>query len=213
MLRAGLVLADALHYTETRFKPEAMVNLATLTGAIIGSLGKEYGGLFANSDDLAKQLVAAGEATNEGLWQMPMGPAYDRMLKSHIADMKNIGGPYGGAITAACFLARFVEKTPWAHLDIAGKAWSDAATAIVPKGGTGYGVRLLNRLIDDWQGATILEQADEADGVKTKLMRQIDFYQIGQAGLEPVLLMLLKKTIAGKKEGLNPLSNASGKRP
>jgi leucyl aminopeptidase len=159
-----LVLADALHYTETRFKPEAMVNLATLTGAIIGSLGKEYGGLFANSDDLAKQLVAAGEATTEGLWQMPMGPAYDRMLKSHIADMKNIGGPYGGAITAACFLARFVEKTPWAHLDIAGKAWSDAATAIVPKGGTGYGVRLLNRLIDDWQGATILEQADEADG-------------------------------------------------
>ena len=95
---------------------------------------------------------------------MPMGPAYDRMLKSHIADMKNIGGPYGGAITAACFLARFVEKTPWAHLDIAGKAWSDAATAIVPKGGTGYGVRLLNRLIDDWQGATILGQADEADG-------------------------------------------------
>ena len=78
--------------------------------------------------------------------------------------MKNIGGPYGGAITAACFLARFVEQTPWAHLDIAGKAWSDAATAIVPKGGTGYGVRLLNRLIDDWQGATILGQADEADG-------------------------------------------------
>ncbi len=159
-----LVLADALHYTETRFKPDAMVNLATLTGAIIGSLGKEYGGLFANSDDLAKQLIAAGEATTEGLWQMPMGPAYDRMLKSHIADMKNIGGPYGGAITAACFLARFVEKTPWAHLDIAGKAWSDSATAIVPKGGTGYGVRLLNRLIDDWQGATILEQADAADG-------------------------------------------------
>jgi leucyl aminopeptidase len=95
---------------------------------------------------------------------MPMGPAYDRMLKSHIADIKNIGGPYGGAITAACFLARFVEETPWAHLDIAGKAWSDVATAIVPKGGTGYGVRLLNRLIDDWQGATILEQADEADG-------------------------------------------------
>jgi leucyl aminopeptidase len=158
-----LVLADALHYTETRFKPQAMVNLATLTGAIIASLGKEYGGLFANSDDLVSQLVSAGEATGERLWQMPMGPAYDRMLKSHIADMKNIGGPYGGAITAACFLARFVEATPWAHLDIAGKAWSDSSTATVPKGGTGYGVRLLNRLIDDWQGAEMSQTMDETD--------------------------------------------------
>ena len=94
---------------------------------------------------------------------MPMGPSYDRMLKSHIADMKNIGGPYGGAITAACFLARFVERTPWAHLDIAGKAWADAATATVPKGGTGYGVRLLNRLIDDWQGASVLHKLEQSD--------------------------------------------------
>ncbi|MDC3234927.1 leucyl aminopeptidase [Candidatus Puniceispirillum sp.] len=158
-----LVLADALHYTETRFKPHAIVNLATLTGAIISSLGKEYGGLFANSDDLASQLEDAGRQTEEGVWRMPMGPAYDRMLKSHIADMKNIGGPYGGAITAACFLARFVERTPWAHLDIAGKAWSDTATATVPKGGTGYGVRLLNRLIDDWQGASVSAKYEQSD--------------------------------------------------
>ena len=129
-----LVLADALHYTETRFKPYAMVNLATLTGAIIASLGKEYGGLFSNSDDLASQLEVAGRQTDEGVWRMPMGPSYDRMLKSHIADMKNIGGPYGGAITAACFLARFVESTPWAHLDIAGKAWSDKRLLLRQRG-------------------------------------------------------------------------------
>ncbi len=145
-----LVLADALYYTEKRFKPQAMVNVATLTGAILVSLGKEYAGMFSNSDDLAEQLTFAGEATDEKLWRMPMGEAYNKMLKSHIADMKNIGGPYGGSITAACFLERFVDGTPWAHLDIAGKAWSDKATATVPKGGTGFGVRLLNRLIDQW---------------------------------------------------------------
>jgi len=146
-----LVLADALHYTETRFKPRAMINLATLTGAILVSLGKEYAGMFTNSNELAALLSAAGERTEEKLWQMPMGEAYDKMLKSHIADMKNIGGPYGGSITAACFLERFVEKTPWAHLDIAGKAWSDKSTPTVPKGGTGFGVRLLNRLVDEWK--------------------------------------------------------------
>ena len=92
---------------------------------------------------------------------MPMGTAYNKMLKSHIADMKNIGGPYGGAITAACFLAKFVNDTPWAHLDIAGKAWSDKATSTVPKGGTGYGVRLLNQLIDNWQDVT--RDSDDAE--------------------------------------------------
>ncbi len=158
-----LVLADALHYTETRFAPQAIVNLATLTGAIIVSLGKEYGGLFANSEDLASQLEAAGQKTEEGVWRMPLGPSYDRMLKSHIADMKNIGGPYGGAITAACFLARFVKSTPWAHLDIAGKAWSDSASDTVPKGGTGYGVRLLNRLIDDWRGARVSQNEQPSE--------------------------------------------------
>jgi len=150
-----LVLADALHYTETRFRPQAMVNLATLTGAILVSLGKEYAGMFSNSDDLSAQLSVAGEATDEKLWRMPMGEAYDKMLKSHIADMKNIGGPYGGSITAACFLERFVDGTPWAHLDIAGKAWSDKATATVPKGGTGFGVRLLNRMIDQWTDVSL----------------------------------------------------------
>ncbi len=157
-----LVLADALHYAETRFKPAAMINLATLTGAILVSLGKVHAGLFSNSDDLCEQLSAAGRKTAETVWRLPMGDAYDKMLKSHIADMKNIGGPYGGSITAACFLERFVKSTPWAHLDIAGKAWSDSATPTVPKGGTGYGVRLLNRLVDDWSAAT-LSKSDDAD--------------------------------------------------
>ena len=153
-----LVLADVLHYAQTRFAPCAMVDLATLTGAIIASLGKEYAGLFANSDDLAAQLTVAGKATAEPVWRMPMGEAYDKMLKSHIADIKNIGGLYGGAITAACFLERFVDGVPWAHLDIAGKAWSDTARPTVPKGGTGYGVRLLNRLVDQWQDVTITDE-------------------------------------------------------
>ena len=150
-----LVLADALHYTQTQFKPQAMVDLATLTGAMIVALGKEYAGVFSNSDDLCGQLSRAGEATLEPVWRMPLGKAYHQQLKSHIADMKNIGGPAGGSITAACFLERFVTDTPWAHLDIAGKAWSDKATKTVPKGGTGYGVRLLSRLVDDWQSVEI----------------------------------------------------------
>ncbi len=159
-----LVLADALHYTETRFKPRVMVNLATLTGAIIVSLGKEFGGMFTNSFGLATQLRAAGELAAEPVWHMPMGAAYHKMLKSHIADMKNIGGPYGGAITAACFLAKFVKNTPWAHLDIAGKAWSDKATATVPKGGTGYGVRLLNKLVDSWEDVSCDSDEVATDG-------------------------------------------------
>ena len=146
-----LVLADALHYTETRFKPQVIVNLATLTGAMIVALGKEYAGMFTNSDGLAEQLSAAGTATLEPVWRMPLGKAYHQQLKSHIADMKNIGGPAGGSITAACFLERFVEGTPWAHLDIAGKAWADKSTTTVPKGGSGYGVRLLSQMVDDWQ--------------------------------------------------------------
>ena len=149
-----LVLADALHYTETEFKPQVMIDLATLTGAMIVALGKEYGGMFSNSSDLCAQLSAAGTSTKEPVWRLPMGKPYHQQLKSHIADMKNIGGPAGGAITAACFLERFVAGTPWAHLDIAGKAWSDKSTPTVPKGGTGYGVRLLNRLVDDWQPVT-----------------------------------------------------------
>ena len=146
-----LVLADVLSYVQDTFRPQAIVDLATLTGAIIVSLGKEYAGLFANDDRLARAVSDAGEKVDEKCWRMPMGQAYDDMLKSHIADMKNIGGPYGGSITAACFLQRFIQdNTPWVHLDIAGKAWSDKGKPTVPKGGTGFGVRLLNQLVDDW---------------------------------------------------------------
>ena len=147
-----LVLADIMTYIQREYKPSAMIDLATLTGAILVSLGKEYAGLFSNNDALADAIVDAGQQTEEKSWRMPLGKAYNDMLKSHIADMKNIGGPYGGSITAACFLERFVENDlPWAHLDIAGKAWADKASDIVPKGGTGFGVRLLNRLADTYQ--------------------------------------------------------------
>jgi leucyl aminopeptidase len=143
-----LVLADVLTYAIKHFSPQKMVNLATLTGAIIVSLGKEHAGLFSNNDALSDTLMAAGLETGEKSWRMPMGKEYDDLLKSHIADMKNIGGRWGGSITAACFLERFVEEVPWAHLDIAGMAWSDKATATVPKGGTGFGVRLLTRFLE-----------------------------------------------------------------
>jgi len=147
-----LVLADCLTYCQQNFKPQMIINLATLTGAIIVALGKEYAGLFSNDDDLTKKITSAGEAVSEKCWPMPMGDAYQKMLKSHIADMKNIGGPWGGSITAACFLERFIDEgMPWAHLDIAGKAWADQAGHAHPSGGTGFGVRLLNRIADDWQ--------------------------------------------------------------
>ena len=147
-----LVLADVLTYLQDRFKPKAIVDMATLTGAILVSLGKEHAGLFSNDDTLSEAVMQAGREVEETSWRMPMGKAYDNMLKSHIADMKNIGGPYGGSITAACFLERFIENdTPWVHLDIAGKAWSDKDRPTVPKGGTGYGVRLLNQLVDNWK--------------------------------------------------------------
>jgi leucyl aminopeptidase len=145
-----LVLADALWYTQDRFKPKFMINLATLTGAIIISLAHEYAGLFSNNDDLVKKLVAAGEAEGEKLWRMPMGDVYDKQLKSQIADMKNVGTRDGGSITAAQFLQRFVNNVPWAHLDIAGTAWTKTETDTVPKGATGFGVRLLNRLVEDF---------------------------------------------------------------
>jgi len=144
-----LVLADALWYTQKRFKPKFMVDLATLTGAIIVSLGKYQAGLFSNDETLSKQLVDAGKAVAEPAWPMPMDDAYDKMLKSPIADMKNIGGRGGGSVTAAKFLERFVNKVPWAHLDIAGVTWSTESSDLAPKGGTGYGVRMLNRLVAD----------------------------------------------------------------
>jgi len=146
-----LVLADALYYTQERFKPQLVIDLATLTGAIITSLGNEYAGMFSNNDSLSGQLDKAGKAEGEKVWRMPLGDVYDKMINSQIADMKNVGaGAKGGSITAAQFLKRYIlNDTPWAHLDIAGTAWADSAKPTVPKGGAGFGVRLLNRLIAD----------------------------------------------------------------
>jgi leucyl aminopeptidase len=142
-----LVLADALWYTQDRFKPQLMVDLATLTGAIIISLGNEHAGLFSNNDTLADRLMKSGAAVGETLWRMPLGEAYDKQLETDAADMKNIGGREGGSITAAQFLQRFVNKVPWAHLDIAGVTWSKKDKPTVPKGGTAFGVRLLDHFV------------------------------------------------------------------
>ncbi len=144
-----LVLADALHYTIDRFAPKFVVNLATLTGAIIISLGSEYAGMFSNNDQLCDRLSSAGEQVSEKVWRMPMGDAYDKMINSQVADMQNIGGRSGGSITAAQLLQRFVGKTAWAHLDIAGVTWSKKDAPTVPKGGTAFGVRLLDRLVSN----------------------------------------------------------------
>ena len=142
-----MVLADLLWYCQSQFNPKFMVDLATLTGAIIVSLGHEHGGMFSNDDALAAHLSQAGAASGEKLWRMPMGEAYDRQLKSDIADMKHVTGRPGSAITAAQFLLRFANAKPWAHLDIAGMAWSSKDAACVPKGATAYGVRLLDQMV------------------------------------------------------------------
>ena len=142
-----LVLADALHYCNTKFKPAFMVNLATLTGAIIVALGQEHAGLFSNNDELAVRLTEAGLATGEKLWRMPMSAEYDKLIDSKNADMKNIGGKYGGSITAAQFIKRFVGDTPWAHLDIAGTAMGSPSSDVNTSWGSGFGVRLLNQLV------------------------------------------------------------------
>ena len=143
-----LVLADAMWYTQDRFKPKFMVDLATLTGAIIIALGHENAGLFTNNDELAERLIAAGKSVGEAVWRLPLGDAYDKLMDSDAADIKNIsGGRDAGSITAAQFLQRFVNGVPWAHLDIAGTAWSKKDAATVPKGATAFGVRLLERLV------------------------------------------------------------------
>jgi leucyl aminopeptidase len=144
-----LVLADVLWYVQDKYKPKFMVNLATLTGAIMVALGKEHAGLFSNNDELSKRISDAGYATGEKVWRMPMSPAYDKLIDSDIADMKNIGGRFGGSITAAQFLQRFVNKVPWAHLDIAGTAMDAEKSAINQSWGSGWGVRLLNKLVAD----------------------------------------------------------------
>ena len=149
-----LVLADALWYAQEKFGPSLIVDLATLTGAIMVALGTEHAGLFANDDTLSDRLTAAGKATGELLWRMPLAPAYDRLIDSPAADMKNIGGRNGGSITAAQFLQRFIHKgTPWAHLDIAGVTWSEKDRPTIPKGATAFGVRLLEQFVaQDYEG-------------------------------------------------------------
>ena len=147
-----LVLADILTYTEKRYKPKFIVNLATLTGAIIISLGNEYSGLFSNNDQLADRINKAGYKDNEKAWRLPLNKNFDKLIDSQIADVQNINYSGGaGSITAAQFLQRFIlNKTPWAHLDIAGMAWNKKATKTIPMGATGYGVKLLNRLVEEY---------------------------------------------------------------
>ena len=145
-----LVLSDVLHYVNQKFKPRFMIDLATLTGAIIVALGQEYAGLFSNDDKLAERLVKVGSETGERVWRMPLGPEFDKMIDSKFADMKNTGGRHGGAITAAQLLQRFVGKTPWAHLDIAGTAMGSPQNEINRSWGSGFGVRLLDRLVAEY---------------------------------------------------------------
>jgi leucyl aminopeptidase len=144
-----LVLADLLWHVQERFKPRFMVDLATLTGAILVALAQEYAGLFSNNDELAERLVAAGQATGERVWRMPLGPEFDKMIDSKFADMKNTGGRNGGSITAAQLLQRFVNDVPWAHLDIAGTGMNAPQSEINKSWGSGWGVRLLDRLVRD----------------------------------------------------------------
>ena len=145
-----LVLADVLWYVGQKFKPKFMVDLATLTGAIMVALGTEHAGLFSNNDQLSERLAKVGTETGERVWRMPLGSEYDKLIDSQFADMKNTGGRYGGSITAAQFLQRFVDDTPWAHLDIAGTAMGAPKTDINQSWGSGFGVRLLDRLVAEY---------------------------------------------------------------
>ncbi|MEH3146755.1 MAG: leucyl aminopeptidase [Methylobacterium frigidaeris] len=144
-----LVLADVLWHVHQEYKPRFMIDLATLTGAILVALGQEYAGLFSNSDELAGRLIAAGEATGEKVWRMPLAPGFDKLIDSKFADMKNTGGRHGGSATAAQFLKRFVGDVPWIHLDIAGTGMSAPSSEINRSWGSGWGVRLLDRLVRD----------------------------------------------------------------
>jgi leucyl aminopeptidase len=148
-----LVLADVLWYVAKKFKPKFMVDLATLTGAIMVALGTEYAGLFSNNDELSERLTKVGMETGERVWRMPLGPEYDKQIDSQFADMKNTGTRNGGSITAAQFLQRFVDDTPWAHLDIAGTAMGAPKSEINHSWGSGYGVRLLERLVAEYYEA------------------------------------------------------------
>ena len=155
-----LVLADVLWYVQDKYKPQFMVDLATLTGAVMVALGQEYAGLFSNDDKLSERLTEAGKETGEKLWRLPLGPAYDKLIDSKFADMKNTGGRHGGSITAAQFLQRFVNGTPWAHLDIAGTGMNAPASDINQSWGSGFGVRLLERLVSDHYEGRASSQKD-----------------------------------------------------
>lgn len=144
-----LILADALWYCQEKFKPQFMINLATLTGAIIVALGNHHAGLFSNNDELSDRLASAGKTTGEKVWRMPLGKEYDKMIDSKNADMKNIGGRWAGSITAGQFLQRFVNELPWAHLDIAGTAMGSPKNEYNQSWASGFGVRLLDRLVAD----------------------------------------------------------------
>ncbi|WP_260483937.1 leucyl aminopeptidase [Sphingomicrobium flavum] len=145
-----LVLCDAITYAQKEFSPTRIIDLATLTGAMVISLGHEHAGIFSNDDDLAEDLIDAGKKTGDHLWRQPLGEAYDKLIDSPIADMKNVGPRPAGSITAAQFLQRFIEgETKWAHLDIAGMAWSDTAKTNYDKGATGFGVRILDAFVED----------------------------------------------------------------
>jgi leucyl aminopeptidase len=145
-----LVLADAVTYVQRNYKPSTIVDLATLTGAILISLGHEWAGLFSNNDELAGELIKVGSDSGDKLWRMPLAEPFDRLIDSPIADMKNVGPREGGSITAAQFIQRFIENgVRWAHVDMAGKAWADKASATYDKGATGFGVRLLDEYVAD----------------------------------------------------------------
>jgi len=145
-----LVLADALTYVQRTYKPSTIIDLATLTGAILVSLGFEWAGLFSNNEELAAKLISVGEESGDRLWRMPMAEPFDRLIDSPIADVKNVGPREGGSITAAHFIQRFIENgVRWAHIDMAGKAWSDKASNTYDKGATGFGVRLLDQYVAD----------------------------------------------------------------
>lgn len=144
-----LVLADAIWYTQDRYKPKFIIDLATLTGAIIVTLGHEHAGIFSDDDELCDQLSKAGAATGDKVWRLPLHKNYDKLIDCAIADMQNIGGKGAGSITAAQFLKRFTNDTPWVHIDVAGTVWSDKDLPLSEKGGTGFGVRLLDRLVAD----------------------------------------------------------------
>ena len=186
-----LILCDAMWYVQEKYKPQAMVELSTLTGAIIVALGHERAGLFSNNTPLSNQLRAAGSEIGEKLWRMPLGPKYDKLIDFDIADMKNVSdGRDGGSITAAQFLQRFVQEgVAWAHLDIAGMAWSSKGNETTPKGATAYGVRLLDRL--DRRQLRALTGA---------MATEVNFYHLTKSSLEDALPRLLAKTLqAGER--------------